>query len=1126
METPQFKDGRSERVYRRLHLLGPGPAAFFADAYRLMEEDLHLATRSHMVGHLLRELEGSVRGSLAAATHASAAGKDCGANKSAAKDIAHIVTQLGFEADGVVGTGWIGLAETLHGVAHRRGLRPPRPVDEELHDYWMIAVDVLDRVLDRFEGRYADVFKRLDQLLSIKQPTKAQLSEFVNTIPHTHQVLAHFFSDLDHPAWFTGLKKRGMFDEAPSVEEDPETGRIRIPLWPAASYLKRMAKRYPVEVSEILRGLRTENPRALDSAVEIVLELPGDQSVVLVPTVEEWLPEMARFEFFGEGVVELIKRLATDGEGMAAGKLLSAILAPQFTEDETEHHSRLWSSSEPVPYPLKHSAGAVFEALAGGLGIRLIDLIGDLLDPRLHPEPGTPGNGEADPDDSRALGLQEHSSAWFPNLRTASPHDEGQVREFLVIQLRQTLRRLHARGTPVEEILESTTRRRFLLYRRVELDFLEETLCPEDPHIRRALLDSRLFGEPEVRSEYASLLQRSFPALPPEDRGRILSWMRSGIEPSWLDDPDERRIWSEHWERDWLHLVRDHLESTVRERLEQLVALHGEPRDLRTRDRPIAMAGGWGSALSQEQIQEKSLKELRALIASWDSEEIAGGSSLEGLAREFSGAVQSDPLRYSAAAQKLEGFPAPLVEALLGGLREALRNQSPIEWGPVLSLGRWIVDQPFRIREWNNQKPTETAGDFEQARKHLMWLLHDGLKMSEELVVPFGERQRVWTLIQGVVKDPNPTPEFESEWIEKGMGPHGVGLNTPRPAAISAALDYLFWVNRNLSADGEALGMEAVPEVRSLLAEHLDPSRDPSVGVRAVVGEDLGRLIWFDPNWIEGLRELVFPEGPEDSALRSALFDAYLRYGWKSPTAVTLIPEEFEAAIVRAGEERAGEKRGESADERLADHLMALYWQGFLPLEGEPALLYRFFSSVPVDLRSRATHFIGWSLNRTEEDVDPKILERLREFWEWRVSIGKADAAPQSDGMTVEEWMEFGWWFASRAFDPEWAIRHLQTALRFRGIVEWDHGVVEYLTELVRDHPGKVIDTLGLFDPQPDGEPWRVSYWLDHARTILQEGLRSDDPVVSAKAKEVINRWVARGHPSLLELLDSSPGSP
>ena len=54
-----------DRVARRLALLGPGPAAFFRDACLLVDEvqagRWPLQTVTHLVSHLLRDLESSVR---------------------------------------------------------------------------------------------------------------------------------------------------------------------------------------------------------------------------------------------------------------------------------------------------------------------------------------------------------------------------------------------------------------------------------------------------------------------------------------------------------------------------------------------------------------------------------------------------------------------------------------------------------------------------------------------------------------------------------------------------------------------------------------------------------------------------------------------------------------------------------------------------------------------------------------------------------------------------------------------------------------------------------------------------------------------------------------------------------
>ena len=56
-----FKDLRQERNFRRLQLVGPGPATFYRDACSLMAMDPMLDTTTHLVGHLVREIESAIR---------------------------------------------------------------------------------------------------------------------------------------------------------------------------------------------------------------------------------------------------------------------------------------------------------------------------------------------------------------------------------------------------------------------------------------------------------------------------------------------------------------------------------------------------------------------------------------------------------------------------------------------------------------------------------------------------------------------------------------------------------------------------------------------------------------------------------------------------------------------------------------------------------------------------------------------------------------------------------------------------------------------------------------------------------------------------------------------------------
>jgi hypothetical protein len=57
-----FASNRQELIHRRLEwLVGPGPAAFFKDACRLMDENMPLENTAHMAGHAMREVESALR---------------------------------------------------------------------------------------------------------------------------------------------------------------------------------------------------------------------------------------------------------------------------------------------------------------------------------------------------------------------------------------------------------------------------------------------------------------------------------------------------------------------------------------------------------------------------------------------------------------------------------------------------------------------------------------------------------------------------------------------------------------------------------------------------------------------------------------------------------------------------------------------------------------------------------------------------------------------------------------------------------------------------------------------------------------------------------------------------------
>src|SRR5215216_7267182 len=60
-ELFRFSDPRQERIDKRLSIVGSGPAEFFYDACRLMATQPQFKSTTHLVSHLIREIESSVR---------------------------------------------------------------------------------------------------------------------------------------------------------------------------------------------------------------------------------------------------------------------------------------------------------------------------------------------------------------------------------------------------------------------------------------------------------------------------------------------------------------------------------------------------------------------------------------------------------------------------------------------------------------------------------------------------------------------------------------------------------------------------------------------------------------------------------------------------------------------------------------------------------------------------------------------------------------------------------------------------------------------------------------------------------------------------------------------------------
>ena len=146
LESIRFSDPRQARIHRRLFLIGPGAATFYQDACRLMK-DSAVASTTHLVSHLLREIESSLRNVLKPFIQSD---EKPPKGEVHTWQIREILKGLDIAETDPIAQAWLRLPDSdygLHKRAHREDLAAPRALDDDYRRFWNEMERILDEVL-------------------------------------------------------------------------------------------------------------------------------------------------------------------------------------------------------------------------------------------------------------------------------------------------------------------------------------------------------------------------------------------------------------------------------------------------------------------------------------------------------------------------------------------------------------------------------------------------------------------------------------------------------------------------------------------------------------------------------------------------------------------------------------------------------------------------------------------------------------------------------------------------------------------------------------------------------------------------------------------------------------------
>lgn len=869
-------------------------------------------------------------------------------------------------------------------------------------------------------------------------------------------------------------------------------GGVRLVPWPEGDYLARIATALPDDVGRLAATVQTDNPAVFRSFVQAAQRMRPQDGAKLVPAVINWLDMDVRW-LLPDEALSLAKSLTAADQWRAGLALATALLQPKL---------RQLPPDSPLPPEVEprgdsHAFEQTLEELVADLRQRrpweTFRMLERLLTEALVME---------------SAGGRDRWSGWRAAVEDhPQNHHFGDYKGLAFESLRDSLDELYARfPSKAQRAVRRLLHSRYAIFRRLAL--YELTIHTEDcrPFITSVLADSRHSFDAQEHHEYYRLLEATYPQLPNGERRQVLDTLLVPYPRTRGLSREERQRFTLDHQRRFLWAIREHLPDAERDHLQRLVDQHGEP------DHPDFLVWSTGvmvgptSPIGSNEIVNMGPSGFAAYVETWAPSGDFMGPCAEGLARALQHAVSQQPEPWALeallfASPRLCGIYA--YHAVMGWT-DALRENRRFPYEPVVGLCEFLT----------NLTDTESPHEPGDHGFRVSWLKGAMASLSweamrrDEFAPPEELAPRLLGIIRQLLSEREPDTDYERQYGGDNMDPSQLRINTARGKAVDALMMYALWRGRTLGRAGATTKLE--PEARELLEWKVDCQREQSPAVHSTFGQYLGNLYWLDPMWTREKWSAIFPSSPDQESFWAAAVLAYVLYRQIVGDLYLLLREEYRRALLC---QDSWGKHSEYVVERVAEHIVVAFWQGWEGQDSSDSLVAELFRLGPARARRGFLWLLGRTLRDARLDQDDPIWRRLRRLWEWRVT--EADPA---DPIVREEAAGFAWWLEAI---PESLgscfplVRSTVGRLRDEMHVR---DVVQYLAREASQYPSEAVQVLDALTGQP-----LPSYVLrmesENARRILEAALRADRESQDA-AIGIINRFGAWGDHSFRDLLD------
>ncbi|MBN1883776.1 MAG: hypothetical protein JW885_16560 [Deltaproteobacteria bacterium] len=779
-----FQNSTQNKIFEGLYrYVGRQSAMFYLDLCKLLGDEIEIETKTHVVAHLAREIEGNIIDLLIPDTVKTsdntkkqqlsdilnthgidndllekelellvqdADEKSKYSKKQKIKDILEI-----YDIDNdVLERLWLSFTDKgLHKYAHRNSQLPPRYYDSEFKEIIEKFEYLLIELIRIFEEHYEKIFfKRIDEILKKENPNEIDLTILREKIPNTLMALNYFFEKCENPEWLKFKDFIKYFQYPPIIGERA--------LWKASGYLARVAQKIPEKICEIIVEVipETNNEFIHKDFIEAALKMNAKYAERIAKREEEWINKTKYIGYalpYGYG--ELINHLCSLGVKDTTLKLVKSLFGitiegdSEDIEQKRKLDNKLKITAKCEDFIYQKTLRLIHKSLVEIADIQAIELFTNKL-------------------------IKYIESPIYFHRETIEESDQNfseEIGNFLVETVRDMAEYCIEIGKKsFEDIYNYFNLKDNVIFIRINLHLLYENPDLAGSLLLENILNKELFDDNECHHEYSRLLERYFGKLNGQQKLVVFDWIESGPcdyetyrrkrRERWNEEATENDFieYKETWQRDKFVLIEKYLNEEREKKYVDLIDKYG--KSLHPTFRFYSDSGfiDERSPKNAEDLLKFTTPQLVEYLNDVDfgERDFWSEPSPEGLRNEITEMVLIDTYQFSKDAKILIDLRFPIY--LIGFIRgfneyfkkskDDIKGEIKFNWSTVLVLLE-SISQKHDPDILSQSKRFHEDNDWNWAKKEAIRLIESGLKSNCIFPIPMEFRDIVWRIITTLV---------------------------------------------------------------------------------------------------------------------------------------------------------------------------------------------------------------------------------------------------------------------------------------------------------------------------------------------------------------------------------------